>query len=44
VPEAQLKDSLATLSSNIARAVAAMPTHEAFVRDFAAREEEVLAV
>src|SRR3954453_8106664 len=38
VPEAQLRDSLASLSSNIARAVDGMPTHEAWLRGFAAVE------
>ena len=38
VPEAQLRDSLASLSSNIARAVDVMRTHEASLRGFAAVE------
>jgi tryptophan halogenase len=38
VPEAQLTDSLSSLSSSIARAVDGMPTHEARLRSFAAQD------
>jgi tryptophan halogenase len=38
VPEAQLRDSLASLSSNIARAVDGMPTHEAWLRGFSTQD------
>jgi len=44
MPEAQLKDALATLKGNIAHAVEAMPTHEAWLRNFVATEKEALAV
>jgi tryptophan 7-halogenase len=40
VPEAQLRDSLASLSSNIARAVDGMSTHEAWLRGFAAQNRQ----
>jgi tryptophan halogenase len=38
MPEAQLRDALSSLRSNIARAVQAMPTHEAWLGRLAARE------
>jgi tryptophan 7-halogenase len=43
MPEAQLRDALATLKTNIARAVEAMPTHEQWLGGFAAPEKEALA-
>ncbi len=36
--EAQLRHSLEALKSNIARAVNSMPTHEAWLRGFAAQD------
>src|SRR5206468_1397841 len=42
--EPQLKDALASLSSNIARAVAGMPTHDALLSGFATQDKEALAV
>ena len=42
--EPQLKDAMASLSSNIARAVAGMPTHEAWLSGFATQDKEALAV
>jgi tryptophan halogenase len=44
MPEAQLRDALASLTGNIARAVAAMPTHEAWLVGFAVPDRESLAV
>jgi tryptophan halogenase len=38
MPEAQLKEALSSLRNNIARAVQAMPTHEAWLGRFAERE------
>jgi tryptophan halogenase len=38
IPEPQLRHSLEALKSNIGRAVDTMPTHEAWLRDFAARD------
>jgi tryptophan halogenase len=38
IPEAQLRQSLEALKSNIARAVDTMPTHEEWLRGFAAQD------
>ena len=38
IPEPQFRHSLEALKSNIGRAVDTMPTHEAWLRDFAARD------
>jgi tryptophan halogenase len=42
MPEAQLRDALASLKGNIARAVEEMPTHEAWLRAFAAADRGAL--
>jgi tryptophan halogenase len=38
IPEAQLRQSLEALKSNIAHAVDTMPTHEEWLRGFAAQD------
>jgi hypothetical protein len=43
MPETQLKDALAGLKSNISRAVAAMPAHDAWLSSFRAQDSPALA-